>query len=298
MCYTTNIKMLGACAFVATLAMVASVQAATIALSGSDATGYLSFVGFQNEFSGTYPPGGEAYPGDDKGYQYPYFWNPTGGDGGTGVWSVIVAEKLSTDSVYVQESSFTTWGKDVTDADFHLFNVGSIAYDEGLLTGIGDEVIGIADLTLDIDETDFNPMDTPRDVNNEFHWIYRITPSNLSGSGLMFKDGVLTSIDLTADLEVNVLLGGFEAAAFTWFTDSGSLKQVGSLTLSGNQLTFNFDQTGDANTFFGLVEDARIVINRSGAIDAVVIPEPVSLICVGLGCMGLLLRRSRRVDGQ
>lgn len=252
--------------------VVINAQAASVALSGSDASGYLAFSGYNNEFGGP-----DNYGGAEKNFQYPYFYNPN-----KGYWEVIVAEKLSADASYAQEAEFEVLGKTITDADFAEFNVGSINYDEALLSGIGTENIAVEDLSLAIDTADFDPINGERNANatvaNEFAWTYTIAASNLTGGGLTFTDGVLTNIDLQADLAVEVLLNNLPTLALDWDTDGNGvygddLTQAASLSISGNQLAFNFDQITDGDSFFGSFEDARLAITRAGTIDAVAVSE-------------------------
>ena len=250
----------------ASVLLVGSLEAsaASIALSGSDATGYTSLTGVNNEF-------GETYTGTGKGFEYPYYWNPD-----KGYWEVIVAEGLSADSSYAQESQYSVQGKTVTDADFSQFNVGSITYSDSLITGVGTETIGIADLTLAIDASDFNPMGTARNVSNEFAWTYDITASGLTGSGLTFVNGELTDINLQADLAIDVKFLG--SIKLNWDTPSTSLVQAASFNISGDQLSFSLDQIASAPvTPVGSVTDARLILNRAGTIDAVrAVPVPAA----------------------
>ncbi|MEM7466553.1 MAG: hypothetical protein AAF387_06665 [Pseudomonadota bacterium] len=202
------------------------------------------------------------------------------------------------------DCTFLIENVDLTDPDFGNFDFGALEYDDAALTGTGEESIpasavsfATVDYALDtnnlrdfvtdlVAQNDFDPFGTPRNdaTNNEFGFAYGIKVSNLSGDGLTFQDGQLVAIDLRGDLTVDVyLMGPLNPPPFpkviqiAWDTPSESLFQANSFEISGNRLTFSFDQTADApTTLLGSLTDNRLVINRTGTIAAVSTSSPGS----------------------
>ena len=98
-------------------------HAATINLSGEDATGYLSIATINTEPA---EPNEVGFPDNPlKHYDYPYYEN-VNLPGFT--WDVIVAEPLSASSVYAQSEQFEIKNATITDDDFNRFNLGSIIF--------------------------------------------------------------------------------------------------------------------------------------------------------------------------
>lgn len=265
-------------------ALPLTASAGTVPLSGVDATGYAALTGFNNEY-------GKPYTGTGKGFKYPYYWNPKGCDGGTGCWYVIAAEKLSADSFYPQESQYEVLGKDVTDADFNKFSVGSITYADSAVAATGTSVIGVNDITLNINAPGFDPIDKSRNVNNEFAYRLKISASNITGKGLTFVDGKLTSIDLGADLNV-----GIEFMNNSFLKFNPGFSQVNAFSIVGNKLAFNFDETKQQGSPLGVIADPRLIINRAGTIDAVhvnEVPVPAAVWLFGSALLGLAAKKRR-----
>lgn len=268
-------------------------QAATVSLTGSNSGGYLAFDRFNNEV--VEPNSG--LPGS-KDFDYPYYFDPSLGS--SGLWVMLVADKLSADSIYPQESQFTVYNKTVTDADFSISNIGSVSFADGLLSGVGQEVIGTDQLTLTLSDSDYSPLPKPRNVDNEFAWTYTLTPSNLQGAGLTFLDGVLTSIDFVADLKVDVNFLGNTAPPFRM---TPGFSQSNALTFSGGSFAFSFDVVQTQNSALGVIENPRLVLNRFGSVDQVTpVPEPstylLMLAGVGVLAIGSSVRARRRREPE
>jgi hypothetical protein len=254
-------------------------DAEVISLSGSGATGFLSLSNVNNESVEPNTPGG-------KDFDYPYYYDPA-----QDLWVVIVAEPLSAGSTYAEElDGFTVLNKTVTDTDFGITDIGAISYDATDVAATGTTVLAPGQFTLQLDATGFSPLGTPRNVNNEFAWDYTIEASNLVGPGLAFRDGVLTSIDLVADVTVFVNFLGNPNPPFRF---SPGYFEAGGLTFSGNRFAFDVDVTQDVQSVLGSLSDTRLVLNRSGTIAAVV-PEPSTSVLIALGA-AVLVPACRRV---
>ena len=259
----------------------AGIQA--IPLSGSDATGYLALTGIQSEESSDCDPGDPArrFPGNSFGckeytFEYPYFW-----DAGSAVWTMIVAEPLSSSSAYAQDATETMEqiAGFTTDTDFADFDLGRIEYDDSLISKSGMEVIPPDQLNLSLAAaSDFDPLPTSRNVNNEFGWRYQIEVSNVSGVGLTLEDGVPKSLDIAGDVEFNVMLLGSPALLLDWnFTGPGDttpdpLVGVGAFSITGSRLRFDFEEIGEGNSAFGAFTGYHVRIGREGTVSALVSP--------------------------
>jgi len=280
-------------ALCATLSLAGTAHAASISLSGSDGTGYLAAT----IKSWTTPPTTSSYP---------YYWDPdiVLDGGAVGAYRTIAANPLSASSVYPMENETDNAGnpyvienKTVTDADFNIFSLGAIDYDDSGLTNTGVEVINVSELTLTLTSDEFDSYNSPH--NNpagpsvgDFAFGYDLTASGFSGTGLTFTDGVLTSIDLQADLDVD--------ARFTNGTTinlplSPGYSQLASFNISGNQLWYDFDQDEPIQSSPLGAIDARLMITRGGTLDAVaVIPVPAAVWLFGSGLLGLVGVARRR----
>lgn len=258
--------------------LAGGVQAATIDLASDDGTGYLALSSVK---SSTSAEAAEAW-------NFPYYLEES-----TGIYRSIAAIPLSADSVYAEESEFTVLGKDVTSSDFNTMSAGSVSFDDSLLLGSGVETVATADLTLVVDGDGFSPYMS--DYNSgtglgDFAFHYTITTSNISGNGLTFVDGQLTSVDLDADVSVAVDFGNIEA--FAW-DDSYD----GSLSISGADYAFDLDVSQPNVTPLAPLESTRMVFNRSGSIAAVTpVPEASSyaMMLCGLLFSGVVARRRRK----
>ncbi|MEM6332170.1 MAG: PEP-CTERM sorting domain-containing protein [Planctomycetota bacterium] len=166
------------------------------------------------------------------------------------------------------------------DADFADFDLGSIDYDDSSLTGIGTEFIAAQDLTLTLDGSEFesqnrtklNPADAgfgPTDpigtVNpegrsnrNEAANSVNLTATDLTGTGLTFTDGVLSSIDFVADIDLNVSGAGLTGGGIA----------TGTLTFTGLDFAFDVDSVGST----AFASNVRVLLNRSGTVPVPALP--------------------------
>jgi hypothetical protein len=244
----------------------------TITLTASDAKGFLSIVNVNNE--AVEPNSSVA---KSKDFDYPYYFDST--LGASGLWVMVVAEKLSAQSRYVQETEgMTIKNKTVTDEGFADGVLGTITYDGALVGPSGKSTIAPDAFVLTLSADDYSPLNKPRNVNNEFAWTYQITPSNIAGTGLTFTDGVLSRIDITADIKVDVLFMGAPQGRF-----NPGFSQVAALEVSENRFAFSFDVTEAQTTLLGPMENARVELNRTGTIDAVTPVYTVTVLSGGNG---------------
>lgn len=218
-----------------------------------------------------------------KNFDYPYYFDPNQGTGG--LYVVIVAEQLSATTTYAfEEANFTIENKTVTDPDFGVFSFGQLSWDASLLTGSGTEFLGPGLFSLTLDLSAFSPLNSPRNVNNEFAWDYAATATNPTGTGLTFTDGVLSSVDFTADIAVSVRLLGNPGLAFANTYD-------GSVTFAGDSFVFDVDVTQDNASAFGTLTDTHLVFDAAGNMP---VPEPTSALLLLGAATGLTLARRVR----
>jgi len=247
-------------------------------LSTSGGSGGLYLSGVNNEVE--QPNTG----GTSKDFDYPYYFDPSLNEG-AGLWVVIASEPLNAAYSYTyEEANFTVLNKTVTDPDVGQFSIGNLEWDDASLTGSGIETIAAASLTLSLDLTDFSPMFGTHNINNEFFWDYRGDVSNLGGTGLTFQDGVLTSVDFTADVDVFPRFAGNDGAAFV-------TPYSGNVTFSGDSFQFNVDEIlANNSSILGNIENSHLVFDAAGTF---AIPEPSSLLLLisALGMMNLLRRK-------
>ncbi|WP_309384098.1 hypothetical protein [Cerasicoccus frondis] len=229
----------------------------TLTLTTHDATGTLYLANFNNENADSEPNGIDGKP-----YAYPYYQDPSDGNR----WKTIVAEPLSAANVYpYEEANFTVVNNTTTDANVSSYSFGALSWDDSSLTGVGQETIGVGDLSLNLDGTRFSPLYGDHNYNNEFAWAYDLITSNLTGAGLTFNDGVLTSVDIVADLAI--LAKGYDL-------DSLAVSDTfdGIVSFSGNGFSFDVDETKDIGTFYGPAADVHVYFDAAGTFDLV--PEP------------------------
>ncbi|MEM1097182.1 MAG: hypothetical protein AAGH92_00195 [Planctomycetota bacterium] len=255
-----------------------------LSLSGSDGDGYLAVVGFNQE-SNTTLDGLSRESGDAKFFDYPAYVNP---DVPSSVYVMSVEpyrfglsfpDPLHPtgpgvfEEVGELESAGTpgaTFIEALTeDADFADFDLGVLTYDDATLTGLGIETIGVDAVSLDLDGTEFQSTnrtelfagaDAPpfgpegRSNRNEFANTVSLEASNFSGTGLTFTDGVLTSIDFTADAAVELVLAALPTA---------TLRAEGKLTFADSSFAFQIDGQDNLLT---AATNVRLILNRSGSL--------------------------------
>ncbi|MEL6798043.1 MAG: hypothetical protein AAFO89_14635, partial [Planctomycetota bacterium] len=238
-------------AVITTSSSVAEPQ--SIPLTGSDHTGYLAFINVKNW-------GTEAELLAPTGLpDYAYFFNP-GVSGG--VWSSIIAEPLSSESVYPIGGGVSVFNTSITDPDFSTRSAGEITYDEGTLAGIGTELVPPEDLEFAIAGESFSSLNSVHNTGGgvgNAGWTYIISVENPMGAGLTLEDGEPVSIDIEADVTIEVLFAGQAPLANTY---------SGTVTFVGDTFAFDVDVTQDTPSPLGLLADTRLLFNRVGTIDA------------------------------
>jgi hypothetical protein len=134
--------------------------------------------------------------------------------------------------------------------------------------------------------SDFAPLTSPRNFNNEFSWNYAGVVGGLTGAGLTFLDGQLISIDFQADISITPQLAGNPSLAFGTSYD-------GSVSFVGDSFAFAVDVTQDNTSFLGALTGTHLVFDTAGTVTGVV-PEPgtASLVVAALLAAGW---RSHRV---
>lgn len=271
---------------------------------GGLATGYLAVANFKN--SGT-QDGIENKNGNNNGL--PGYANYRMANGN---YTAIIASPQSTTSDYSAFASFssgTFGGAPISinnqinsDANFSTMSAGRINYDNQLITGVGTETIPVSALTFDfntyewdgITQNGYNtntgtsfisPFSTVDSIYNDgggagnAPLIYKLSVSNLQGGGLTFQNGVLTSMDFTANLAVAAAAAQFPTLTATF-----------NGTLTGSGLGYQFN-VADTKSIF-IIQNAHMLMNRSGT--ASVVPEPTSAALAGLASLVLLRRRRAR----
>jgi hypothetical protein len=266
-------------------------QGAVVTLGGVNHVGYLSISGINTEE--VQPNSG--LPGS-KNLQYPHYFNPNLGT--TGLWDFVVAERLSSTSVYAEESNFAVIGKNITDANFSSTNLGQINFGQPL-TGVGQEMVVLTPSDFALNFSELSPLtyNAFRNSNNEFSWDY-VAESIAIGSpvSLTYQNGVLTSIDGSLNLGLSVRLLGNDALKFRLGDSNGPIATFdGTLSFSSDRFAFAIDESQDVFSAFGTLEDVRMVFNRRGTLDGVTaVPEPTSALLVVTSAVALLRRRRRK----
>lgn len=257
-------------------------EAATISLSGANASGYAALSGVKASSS----------QADAEAWNFPYYVDTDG------LFQSIAATPLSSTSVYAEESTYSVYGKDVDAPEFATFSAGTISYDAAALTGVGTEVVGVSALTLAINSDGFSPYSSGYNTGSgigDFPFNYSITASNFTGNGLTFVNGQLMSIDLDADIAVAVQFA--ETGFYFTDLDSGDTALYeGDLSISATSYAFDLDVTQDVGSIVGTLEDTRLVLNRAGYIDAVTtipVPAAAPLLMSAMGVLGWFGRRRR-----
>ncbi|MEM7394952.1 MAG: hypothetical protein AAF492_21680, partial [Verrucomicrobiota bacterium] len=243
--------------------------------SGTNGAGYFAVVGFNQE-GNTTPAAITNDPADGKFFNYPKYVNPLN----TNNVYIMYVEPYQFGLSYPDPlhptgpgafSSVAVAEGFTEDVDFHLFDIGTIDYPDGMVTGVGTETVGVANLTLTLDGSEFESLNRVELVNgvdigpfgprgrsnrNEARNAVSLTASNLTGTGLTFVNGALASMEFTADVSARMALAG--APPNPLFTYDAT----GSLTFSGLDVAFAVD--GQDSTPFG--SDVRLLLNRSGTV--------------------------------
>ncbi|MEM7304462.1 MAG: hypothetical protein AAF372_02920 [Pseudomonadota bacterium] len=275
--------------------------AGSVSLSGDDANGYFAMVGGNRE-PNIEPDEFINDPTIEKFFDYPRYTDPDD----TADSQVFSVEPYKFGLTYPTLLHPTGPGTFVAvnnltegfseDGNFNQFNIGSINYDDSTVTGVGQEVIGVADITLTLDGSEFRSTNrtdldgTDSDVPpfgpegrsnfNEFANTVTLEATNLVGTGLTFQDGVLVSIDFTATATVNAVQAAFNGTPLESMPFTGT----GTLTFAGD--SFNFDI--DDQSSLGPISDLRLILNRSGTIAAVQSSAP-SQVAVPIPAFAFLI---------
>ncbi|MEM9083986.1 MAG: hypothetical protein AAGB34_10360, partial [Planctomycetota bacterium] len=199
------------------------------------------------------------------GLSYPDPLHPTGEDTFIAVGELRPANEAGNEGVTFIEAT-------AEDLDFSEFNIGTIEFDASTLAGSGLETVPVTEISLTLDGTEFKSTnrteiiagaDFPpfgpggRSNRNEAANRVDLSADGFDGTGLTFVDGILTSIDFEADATINT--GG------TAFPPNFGFEVTGTLTFSGASFAFDIDGTDSAL----FAQNVRIVLNRTGTIDAV-----------------------------
>jgi hypothetical protein len=264
-----------------------SAQAASINLAGVNGSGYAALAGAKATASESIA----------NSWDYAYYVD-------NGLYRSIVASPLSADNDYSAISSNAVV-KNVTDGDFKTLSAGSIGYDETRLTGVGTEVIGISDLSVEINSTRLSPYysshnNSTDESAGDFPFNFDFTTSNLTGTGLTFVNGQLTSIDIDATLSAVVQIGDFgvyivEPGEDVLFGSPAIF--AGTLSIAGASYVFDIDVNGSYDSVISTFNNVRFFANRSGDIAAVTaVPEPstYAMMFAGIVLVGALARRGNR----
>lgn len=300
-------------ALVAALACTTA-QAERVVSLGGPATGYVALFNAknsttQNGIEGK-DPSGNFNPNHNGLPDYPNFQIPTDPPG-TGVFTAVIASPLLAAADYTPISDEFFGGDPIVynnqnrnQSDAAALSAGEIGYDNQLVPAVGNVTIPVSQLTFDFNtfiwdgvvdaepRSNFTLPTAPiaispfSPVYTEFNdgsgagnaqFFYDITISNVTGSGLTFEDGVLTSMDIAGDINIDAFVAPF--AGF------GSLNYTGSFTASG--LDYAFDVSGtDSLAFFS---NLSLLMNRAGT--AAVVPEPASCVLLAATVFGLARRR-------
>lgn len=275
------------------IALSCPLVAATVNVEiGGESTGYLAMANVKNW-------GSESAASHPDNSIYPYFF-----DSGSGLWKSIAVGGLSSANDYSLVTGATVAGSGLTQPDFTTFSAGFLNYDNSSITGVGVETIPVSGITLNLNTgaglnanaSVFSPYGSAYNRGSgfgNFGWTYVMSTSALTGSGLTFTDGQLTSIDFTAALGVIVRFGN--NAAFTFKEGGVDAVYSGTLAFSGNQYAFDLDVTKTVSSVLGTLTDTHMVFNRQGSIAAVV-PEPSSALLIGGSAVLILLPRRRRAS--
>lgn len=279
---------------------------------GGPASGYIAVVNFKNSAS---QDGIENKNGETNGLpDYPNYQIPTG-QTNAGVWTaIIVSPQFSGadfSALYGNDPGVTVNNLVINDPNYATMSAGLIGFDKSLLTGVGTEIISVADLTFNFDTYNWDGktangwtvFDSPVNISpfspvyTEYNdgggagnagLVYNLSVSNVTGTGVTFQDGVLVSLDIDADLSV-LLRAGYIPNP----TEAFGATFTGTFSASGLDYQFNVDETQSAF----IISNAHMVMNRAGTVS--VVPEPSTYALLGgLVLAGALwVRRKNRAQG-
>ncbi|MEM9585956.1 MAG: hypothetical protein AAGA03_01640, partial [Planctomycetota bacterium] len=206
---------------------------------GGPATGYFAVSNFKNsstqngiegkDSNGNFDPSHNGLP-DFANYQM-----------ANGNYTAVIASPLSAGSDYTAFGSFGsgTFNGDpiqinnqvVSQPDFSTLSVGRIDY--APITGVGTEVVSVANLTFDfntfewdgsvtaeprsnfqlpnapINISPLSPVYTPFNDGSgagNAQLFYDVSIDNVTGSGVTFQDGNLVSMDISGDVTIDAFV--------------------------------------------------------------------------------------------
>lgn len=244
--------------FVISFAAAAPGGTQTLSLAGTDHSGHISMSCLKNWITSAQAAAGLP--------DYPYFEKPEA-FGGQGVWTSLVAEPLSPSAVYPESADFTVFNTSVDDMEaYNERNIGWLEYDDTPLTGAGIETVPVSLISIVVDGAAFSPINSTHNAGGGLGnagWDYLVSCSNLTGSGITFRDGFPISLDIQADVSVTVRFGAIPGGELP-------VPYLGTVAMTGNEFAFDVDVTQDNDTPLEAVEDTRLVFNRRGTVDAVV----------------------------
>lgn len=258
----------------------------TLPLSGNGATGALNFVNFDNEINepNAFPPSREYVSpseGNSSSHGFPYFQyrydeaNPDPFNNYSNedipeesFWSIIVSSHTVAGEDYwrslLKKAGAVTYANLTTNTTvLHpnpgAFNLGSLTYDSSSITGTGLEIIPASAVTLTVTRSDYN-FNVLNEDTTPGNWVgypyyywsvdmnYTLGVRNLVGPGLLFSNGKLIGIEITAVAEIK--------------NYSGNITWAGKLRLTEHGFSYDIN---DSNYVSGFGE-LHVIMDRSGPI--------------------------------
>ncbi|MEM9480531.1 MAG: PEP-CTERM sorting domain-containing protein [Verrucomicrobiota bacterium] len=160
------------------------------------------------------------------------------------------------------------------------FVVGSLTYDESLVSGSGIETVSILGINLGELQNDVSAANLEPDFRGIQPWSFGTIDA---GDTITFTDGVLTSLDIDLTADIPVADANFPPAVIF----------DGTLVFSGNSIRWVVSDTESIDSpFFPIVIDQTIDWELNGVVLAVV-PEPSAGLLAFGALSGLVLRRRR-----
>ncbi|MEM0966053.1 MAG: hypothetical protein AAGJ81_07905 [Verrucomicrobiota bacterium] len=287
---------------------------------GGPATGSFAIIGVKSSSTQNGIEGKDSFGNPTVGHNglpdYPNFQQPGGGNWSAIIASPLDASSDYSglfSSFFPSDPAPTVNNQTETQPDAASLSAGRIEFTP--VSGVGLQVISVGDLTFVFDTytwdgsingdggdavdpdaentavvsggpfqiSPLSPVYTPYNDASGFGnaaVIYNISVSNPTGTGLTFQDGVLTSMDITADLSVQARLAQNLVFPVTF---------TGTFSASG--LSYSFD-VADTQLGFSLYSD------RKG--NVTVVPEPSSFGIALAALAGLWtgLRRKKSFRGE